>query len=282
MRPDCRNGASDRLDYVNGARLLADDLNDSRAVEARWQELHVRGLHDTWGVATGLALALTSNRRAVRVTPGAAFDCRGRVLALDEIVELPITIAMVPGLLAPTFDIVLGTHGVRWEPTGGQGSDPGYGPGVSFGVDVPLGRFVRSPWGTLSGPDVGHRRVAHPATTPRIGSGVTPAGSLTWSPGSWSVRTVIDVSPTGFTTTPRYVGWLSHAPDLGGLIGPFVSLSSFYPDRFSVQLSALSPAGLPAATVVAALMSASAAVRIAWVGVESFVECGRGTPGGFV
>ena len=68
----------DRLDYVEGSRLLARDLGDTARTEARWQGLHVRGLHDTWGVATGLRLTFTPSRRSLVVGPGAAFIATDR------------------------------------------------------------------------------------------------------------------------------------------------------------------------------------------------------------
>ena len=72
----------DRLDHVEGSRLLARDLRDTARNEARWQGLHVRGLHDTWGVATGLGLTLTPGRRSIVVGAGAAFDCQGQVISV--------------------------------------------------------------------------------------------------------------------------------------------------------------------------------------------------------
>lgn len=278
----CRDSDLDRLDYVDGARLLADDLRDTRGGEARWQALHVRALHDTWGVATGLGTTLTPNRRGVVVSAGAAFDCRGRLIRLGDPVELPMPVALVPGMQAPTFDIVLGTGGPRWEPTGGEIGFPDFGNGVRIGVDVPLGRFVRSIWGTLGGPDLGYRKVAHPMTRPRIGFGLTPVGGLSWFANTWAIRAMIDTSAAGFGSTPKYVGWTSQLPDLGGLVGPFLALSAFFPDRFHVRLSATSPAGLPAAAVVANLLAGAAAIRIGWMGVEANAGCTSGAPGGFV
>jgi len=276
----CRDPRVDRLQYVEGARLLAGDLHDSRSAEARWQSLHVRGLHDTWGVANGLGLTLTPDRRGILVAPGAAFDCRGDVVRLAAPVELPMPAYSVPGVLEPAFDVVLSANGVRWEPTGGNAANPAFGPDVHHGVDIPLGRCVRLFWGVLTAPDSGVRRSAHPTTRPRIG--FTRAGGLTWMLGTYSLRAIVDTSAAGFLSTPFYTAELIVTFDLGGLIGPFLSLSSFYPDHFTARLFAISPAGFSTSVVLTDLLSRAGAIQLAWVGIEPNAGCSGGAPGGFV
>lgn len=278
----CRDPSLDRVQYVEGARLLAGDLRDSRSGEAHWQSLHVRGLHNTWGVASGLGLTLTPDRRGILVAPGAAFDCRGDVVRLPAEVQLAMPIDVVPGIAEPAFDVVLGPDGVRWEPTGGDASYPAFGPDVHHGVDIPLGRCVRLSWGVLTPADSGVRRAVHPMTRPSIGFGLTPAGGLTWILGTYSLRAIVDTSAAGFLATPRYSAELAMTPDLGGLLGPFLSLASFYPDRFTARLFAISRTGLAASAVLADLLKRAGAIRIAWVGTEPNAGCSSGAPGGFV
>ena len=42
-----------RIAYHEGQLLSARDLGDDAAYESRLRGLHVRGLHNTWGVAPG-------------------------------------------------------------------------------------------------------------------------------------------------------------------------------------------------------------------------------------
>ena len=46
-----------RIRHRQDERLLATDLNTDMAYEAMLRRLHLRSLHDTWGVALGLRLA---------------------------------------------------------------------------------------------------------------------------------------------------------------------------------------------------------------------------------
>ena len=271
----------DRLDHVEGSRLLARDLRDTARNEARWQGLHVRGLHDTWGVATGLGLTLTPGRRSIVVGAGAAFDCQGQVISVSNPIELPEPSEILPGVAAPALDVVLGRNGPRWEPAEG-GSGSGFGERVRPGVEIPLGRCTRLPGGQLTRPDSAWRRTARPMTRPRVGFGLTPAGGLLWAPATWAIRTIIDTSAADFGSTPRYAAWIANRPDMSGLVGPFLSLSSFYPDRFTARLTAISLLGDSAVAVQMNLMGRAAAIRIAWVGVESNAGCSTNPPGGFV
>ena len=272
----------DRLDYVEGSRLLARDLGDSARNEARWQGLHVSQAHDTWGVATGLGLTFTPSQRSVVVGAGAAFDCQGQVISLASPVALPEPNEVVPGIAAPTFDVVLGRNGPRWEATGAGPGQAGFGTRVRIGMDIPLGRYIRMPWGQLVGPDSGLRKTAHPMTRPKVGFGLTPAGGLIWMPSNGTIRAVVDTSAAAFSSTPRYVAWIATRPDMSGLIGPFLSLSSFYPDRFTVRILAISTLGDSAVGVQLSLLGRAAAMRIAWVGIESNAGCSSNSPGGFV
>lgn len=269
----CRHPGLDRLDYVEGARLLARDLGDTRGNEARWQALHVRGLHDTWGIATGLRLTLTPNRRGLVVGVGAAFDCRGEVIRLEQAVELPMPSTPALGFLTPGFDVVLDQRGVRWEPTGGGADAPAFGPGVRPGLDIPLGRTSRLVWGMLTNPDSSWRKMAHPMTRPRVLSGLTAVGGLEWFKETTSIRTSVDTSAAQFRSTPRYVASIAQAPGMSGLLGPFLSLSTFYAGRFTARVGAVSRTGLPATAVVQMLLDRAGGIQIAWMGIEPNAGC---------
>ena len=272
----------ERLQYTDGALLLRADLATGVGAEVRRMGLHVRALHDTWGVATGLKASWIAANRVVVVDGGSAFDCRGGVVSLPSPVDLPVP--DVPfGLGFATFDLVLGSDGVRWEATGKGPGSPDLGPGVRVGLDVPLARFTRFSPGLVLGPDYSVRKTARAQARPYIGFGVTAPGELSWSTGSSMLRASVDTSAAGFSATPYYVAQLVDPPALSpGLVGPFVSLAWFAPERFVIRLAAAATPAQPLAAVLASLSQAASTIRVAWIGVEPQVGCSTGAPGGFV
>ena len=61
-----------RIRYYDDQLLKADDLQDDVAYEARMRELHVRTVHNTWGVALGFEIDVSKDRDAVLIGPGIA------------------------------------------------------------------------------------------------------------------------------------------------------------------------------------------------------------------
>ncbi|MGE0441812.1 MAG: hypothetical protein AB7L66_03530 [Gemmatimonadales bacterium] len=258
----------DRIDYVDGSRLLGRDLGDTAGNEARWLGLHVSRAHDTWGVATGLTLSLTPSGRTVVVAPGAAFDCKGQALTVASAVILPEPGGSASSSVATEYDVVLGRDGPRWEAAGPGAGPSGFGNAVRIGQDIPLGRWIRLAWGHLAGPDQSFRKVVHPVTRPKVGFGLVQAGGLRWIAANGTIGATIDTSASQFGSTPRYVAWLAARPDMGNLIGPFLAASAFYPDHFTVRLLAVSSLGENALAVQLNLLSRAQGMGIAWVGTE--------------
>ncbi len=282
MRPSI-DPRMERLQYVDGALLLKADLASGVAQEARRTALHVRGLHDTWGVASGLRAHWNAATRRVDVDPGAAFDCRGYVVTLPSAVALPVPDTLGTGVALATFDLVLNDHGVRWEPTGSSLGSPGFGSGVRVGSDVPLARFVRVGPGMLAGPDYSVRKTARPSSRPYVRSGVTAPGELTWSVGSAYLRALVDTTDAQFSTTPYYLAQVLGPPALPpALLGLFVSLGWFTAQRFVARVYGVLATGQPAATVLANLSAVASDFRVAWVGIEPQLGCSTGAQGGIV
>ena len=272
----------ERLQYTDGALLLQADLATGVHAEARRMGLHVRALHDTWGVATGLKANWIAASRVVVVDAGSAFDCGGGVVSLPSPVDLPVPDVPLGASFA-TFDLVLSSEGVRWAPTGRGPGSPNLGPGIRVGLEVPLARFTRFSPGLVLGPDYSVRKTARAQARPYIGFGVTAPGELFWSTGSAMLRASIDTSAAGFSATPFYVAQLVDPPALApGLVGPFVSLAWFAPGSFVIRLAAASTPAQPVAAVLANLSQAARNIRVAWIGVEPQVGCSTGAPGGFV
>jgi hypothetical protein len=214
--------------------------------------LHVRALHNTWGVALGFEVSLSPNRDAVQVGPGIAYDYTGREIVLSRtlVVELP---------LAPTgstaaawwFDLIIryntmegfvsqrqsaggcledGRHVLEERPAwrwsfAGEAANPSTVPGelgrdVRLGEDVPLARFRIMATGQISEPDLSVRRNAQPMVRPHIASALVPQGSLPIEGSLWSWSAYIDTSSGGFTTaTPSYFVRLADHPLLSPTSG---------------------------------------------------------------
>src|SRR4051794_20115559 len=74
--------------FVEGGPLASRDLQADMEAELRMHRLHVGTVHHTWGVALGLELTLTDDRRRVKVGPGLAYDSVGRPILLAEVFEI--------------------------------------------------------------------------------------------------------------------------------------------------------------------------------------------------
>jgi hypothetical protein len=258
--------------FEEGSLLRGADLNDQVRSESRLVELHVEGVHDTWGVATGLRTQLSADRRWVLVTAGRAFDRRGRVVTLGAAATIAAPAVPVPGVPQPAFDLLLDRNGIRWERAGGATE-----------TDIPLGRCIRLGDGSLLAIDRSVRRSVRPLTRPHVGFGITLPGELVWFAASAGLRTIVDTSAAGFTVTPYYFAQVAALPALPtGYLPPFLSLAWFYSGRFSARLTFLTTIGRPASLAVAEMLGLAPSIRLAWIGVETLVGCSTGAPGGAV
>ena len=282
----------ERIQWYEGSRLTRRDIADAIEHESRMLELHVRAVHDTFGIAFGLGVTLAAGARAVVVQPGLAYGCRGASVWLHSVATLDAPPASTAGT---TFDLVLvaaqpsracaapdvdctgeripSRASLRWRAADDD---------ERCDCDVPddaidLGRFVRSPSGMLTGPDNARRRCVRGLVRPHVASGITSPGALTWSQGTSDLVASIDTSAAGFTTTPIYLAAItSQTPWQGGLVAPFVSVGQASPTRFNVHLSiAAKP---PALVLLFAQIDLAKELSIAWTGVESASECGGGPP----
>ena len=282
----------ERIHWYEGSRLTRRDLADAIEHEARMLELHVRAVHDTFGIAFGLGVTLATGARSVVVQPGLAYGCRGASVLLHS----PTTLAAPPASVGGTrFDLVLVAAQARGACAAAEIDCTGERIPARASLrwraadddehcdcDVPddaidLGRFVRSSTGTLTGPDNTRRRRVRGLVRPHVASGITAAGALTWAQGTSDLVASIDTSAAGFTTTPVYLVQIaSPTPWTGGLVAPFVSVGQPSPTRFNVHLSiAAKP---PALVLLFAQIDLARELSIAWTGVESAADCGGGLP----
>lgn len=217
--------------------LRADDFRDIEATEAQHRWWHNRAIHNAYGIARGLGIALetTGKTQVVSVAPGLAYDGFSRELMLPrrQIVALPsnlpsigsLRVALVIRYAAPPqrspgdggacfTEQCVGQHGTveftwcRCDLVTPQR-------GVALGELLFQGRGqapTLPPFAPMR-----TRGVAMPA----LGSGTTVAGNTPWDPWAvnWDnsdaifqsvigVQTVIDTSAAGFSDVPAYFAWL--------------------------------------------------------------------------
>jgi hypothetical protein len=255
-----------RIRYADGEVLASSALRHDTSYESRARRLHVATMHRTWGVAVGLSLSLSEDHRKVLVTPGLAYDCFGRELLLgdtihldhpepaadatppgqgvDLVIRLSVQTGAVPGWPKAVFACD-GTNPARFngqpEIRWGFVDQHSGGGQVRLGLDVPLGRFLLDADGTLSGPDLDHRRAARSLTRPHVGFGIAQPPELSWEfpfAGYGRREARLDTTSAAFSKTPFYFVALARNPwvtdDL--VVGPFVSVAEPAQTHFRLQL----------------------------------------------
>jgi hypothetical protein len=234
-----KQSGTERLQFLEGGLLSARDLQDDVAYESRMRGLHVRVLHNTWGVARGFSVHFNQARDTVLVGPGIAYDCAGREIISSRSLALPLPLqAEHMGIDAEAwwFDLVIGYDdrvderprhntgcfgdGVsmneerpRWRwvfagVTHGEMPEPELADGVRFGEEIPIARITLGAEWRISTLVFTYRRHAQGLVRPHIGSGNLPHGSVTVAGNlfSWSVQ--VDTSSAGFNQTPYYIASL--------------------------------------------------------------------------
>lgn len=269
-----------RLEWVDGSALTWRDLRDAVGAEESMLALHMRGLHDTWGVALGLTTLLAGDQRSVLVTPGFAITCVGMSMLLpsaqvlgppagggatatawDLVLEAPAAMPGDPCNRPTTCDLEVPPRraAVRWH----RADTP-----LDQRAAVVLARYLRLPTGLLAGPDLDGRRGVRVLERPHIASGVVSAGSISWTTSGDGLLASVDTSDAGFTRPAVYRVWVaSHDPWPANVVGALVSAVSA--GRTSVNVQCLVPgtaAGGVARTVAAGL-------SLGWLGVEPARGC---------
>src|ERR1051325_11222587 len=74
----------ERVEFFNGERLFAADLQTLEEFQREMRWLHNKSLHQP-GVASGFAVAGEKGDRQVIVQPGYALDSSGREIVLTEV-----------------------------------------------------------------------------------------------------------------------------------------------------------------------------------------------------
>jgi hypothetical protein len=220
----------ERVRFVHGQRLRADDLSDAAGGELRRQQLHVVGAHGTWGIAEGLDVA--GRATGARVREGAAFDRRGRALVLEaetavlagELVDAPTPVALV---LCERD----GCARLRFA----ADAD------LRLGDDIPLACFTPAD-GKLGPADLSCRRHVRSAARARVGSGVA---HIDVDGKTWPATGFVDTSIAGFVRDPSYVITRVGGDDTGAggadASGAFAWIEDPQPGGFTARLWAPTP-----------------------------------------
>jgi hypothetical protein len=79
----------ERIQFFNGERLFASDLQDLEAFNRQMRWLHNQSLHQP-GIGTGFAVTGNAGDRQVVISPGYALDSLGREIILTQNEVLPI------------------------------------------------------------------------------------------------------------------------------------------------------------------------------------------------
>jgi hypothetical protein len=226
-----------RVTYRDGQLLTACDLHADRMRDDRLRRLHVRHLHETWGIALGFQVRLADQQgKAVLVQPGYAVDIAGRDILLSENLSLKTLNDEGPALwvltvryqedrvfqdrhdldglcIADGNDLQQERPFFTW-----QRADE-----VRFGLHVPLAA-AKVTGGRIQAPlNLRVRRYAKRMVRPHIGMGFIEPEEAEWrhwragadSGGSGlavGIELSVDTSEAGFTQTPHYFAWLLLEP----------------------------------------------------------------------
>jgi hypothetical protein len=246
----CASGSLlDRIRFRDGQMLASRDLRDEQSAEVRLRAMHVRLVHDVWGIALGLRVDLLADRTGVDLHPGYAIDACGR-----DVIVPHHRLLRVPDSATPEAFMLVAGH---CPGTIGWVTPAEFRPGEH----VPLAS-ARAVGGVISGTlNRQVRRFARALTRPRIASGETEAGHTGWYDGAQAqgwIGATVDTSSAGFVHTPQYLALVSS--NAAGFIfeaGPsffeYAILTGSPPFGFATSASAAEGAGW----------------SIDWIGIES-------------
>ena len=229
-------GWSTRRQFVDGTLLTSSDLQRDAEREESLRALHVRGVHDTWGIALGMRVWVSAARDRVLVGPGVAYNARGEAIyvAHSTVLLVPVRAAGSAALaldlfvrrravIDPRFDGVCPDRSLaiaerpewRWSFAGDAlyGTTAPFADDVRLGLDIPVVRFRVANNGRVGDPDLSTRRTARRLTRPHVAGGRVLGGSIPIVGSVWHWSATIDTSTGGFSSArPRYMASLCGHP----------------------------------------------------------------------
>ena len=282
-------------------------MRDEQRRHDRLRRLHVRYLHDTWGIALGFEVRKAEDNRAVVVGPGYAVDGTGRDILLAESihVSVPTIQDLTPVVLTMRYQE---DAAFRDRPELAAlclcgGLDPRHErplfawrlpDEVRFGPEVPLVQVVVEA-GVIQGELDGRvRRYTQPLVRPYIGWGETEPGRTGWHQRDDDgdiLEVVVDTSEVGFTRVPYYFATLQgdfgnrseEAPLMQPDVWPTGNATHLFPGRRGIFITdagrehftyrIIAAPGLPFRRAITASEAESRQWTVAWVGLEPVSGC---------
>jgi hypothetical protein len=301
-----------RIGHFHGQLLTAHDLQDDVDNESRLRGLHMRAVHNSWGVAIGYTVTLPA-ANVVSIGPGVAYNCYGQEIIsaraigvglppapsqsqadawlFDLVIRYRMREDSRPGrdCLAPGLSPRAEQPVWRWRFAGDAASDAVVTPArpepLRLGEEIPLARFVVSASGIVSGPDFSERCHAQGLVRPHIAGG-QHIGELVYVEEQFAFSLKVDTAAAGFSRTPYYFarltlsGILDTITDpqivvlLRRLIGPFITIRD--PRRKSFHLDvrfALSGTNVRGASFAGDVFPSPFSAEVNWVGIEANTGC---------
>jgi hypothetical protein len=278
-----------RLRHYQGERLRGADLREEYDELTALRQLHIRAIHDAWGVALGLEVQLTGGGHvAAVVNAGLAYDRLGR--------EILLHVAQIaPDLPADARDgiyqLVLALSDdarplLRWRAEGD----------TQLGIDIPLIAAAITQ-GAIGGLDFKVRHYTQPLARPHIAYGVVPAEQRwkTWRKAGgerqigFGVR--VDTTSAGFVNTPIYIASVQqsgnalfvgrpNATEVPMYIFTSVANTTRTGFTFRVVIAGLAPSsqamgGAPPSVhdIFQRFKDGNLPFRVSWIGLESIEAC---------
>ena len=218
---DTTDLAAGRVTYREGQRLTARDLLDDRARRMRLRQLHVRNLHETWGIATGFDVQ-AAGPAAVAIGPGYALDYFARDLVLSASIVIPVPMVVGPEafVLVATFlqdcafpTSVAGAAVCLNAPLHPRRERPAFAwrtiAELELGAMVPICHVVVENDAIKGSVQTRVRRYARRLVRPHVATGITDVDRSLWQ--EWWQRDIyngyyqrVDTTDGGFTATPQY------------------------------------------------------------------------------
>ena len=274
-----------RVRYATGQRLSVTDMQADDATATSMRELHVRTLHDAWGIAVGLDVYLDGG--VLFVGPGLAYDRLGREIILSRPRIAP---RMPAGLADGLYQLVIAVadQDAEIELAWRHVSE------TRLGLEVPLVAAARANHALLvTSFDFNVRLYAQPLTRPHIAYGLSPREQRwrIWRKGGgereigFGLR--VDTTAAAFVGIPFYVASLQmNSTSL--FVGPanasqvqlyvFGSLANATRTGFTyrIVIAGQAPAGTPAgaaapptaADIFRRYHSGNLPFQVAWTGIE--------------
>jgi hypothetical protein len=244
----------ERMQFFNGQRLFAADLQDLDDFNRQMRWLHNQSLHGP-GVGSGYAISGPKGERQVVIQPGYAIDNLGREIVLTDTLIEPVPPVANDGNGNPViFDLCVsypaasdlvetetregvcvtaGAVRLREAPVfcwiNVNQATPAVRQSLNIGERIRLGRAEVLNCQLNSPISLAQRRNARPATRPYITSGSTDSSG--WSPPNVSTFGIelihlVDTSTACFRATPCYTARISgdrhFKLTIGGLSSDFI------------------------------------------------------------